>query len=275
MKLRQMVVSEAVKFFARGLNERWGLEPTDTPDTNKPCVYVGAYDEQRERDIAEHKAPVIVMATGRDCAMPHLARAVQARYSEGLVTYVPRYNNESRSAQYWKSAGVKSKLANISFSDYPSLKVVPKGHKVYCYLGASPAKRWRDECGQMYMEAVAAKIGWHHFIWADTFMPIEYLVAGMYTQAACFLKTSGFRANTTMYEMAHMGRRTIGYYSDTEYAQPIVKHARSVRAAAMMVEEELDNAGTVDEEIRAEAERTLIDERWLDLDWWESSEESS
>lgn len=241
--------------FAENLRKRWNL--TKYHDPQAPTVMFGWYDHNEDdKFLLNHKGPIIMVWGGADMN-PGRAQWLQNRPE----TYQYGYGWQSRLFNEW---GIKHKTFTLPLKDYSEFKPTPLGDKIYVYKG------WRIDRG-------------HYFKWDEFIQPLinlwgedrfvhgmgydmNYIHENFYNNCFVYIKPNERGGSTGMWELAHMGRKTI---AQNQGGAPNVLEFTTLDNIKELVEKEAEKIGTVQNEVAIDTNLYFMhDYRWLNLDWW-------
>lgn len=288
-RFSQCYVSDGLSFFREQVLSSWKCK--EYSDENSPAVFIGIYHNKDIECFTNHKGHKILFLGGSD--FQNVSRLPRQKKA-----YCPVF---SRSLEYrLTKAGILCKNWPVSIRDFSGIpRGVPLGEKIYVYSGNHKRGYIDDSSGlnkSLYRECIhplVEEFGEDCFLFASGFdMPT--LIEQVYRNCFIFVKPNELGGNSTMWELAHMGRKTVasGMYDspniinmDLDYKIPIKARLRgrnrfqyyptvNVRGykhldrviAAIKVERE--KVGTNNSKLAAEVESMLGSLPWLNLEFW-------
>lgn len=268
-RIKQAVFSTALEHFKEGFCANYPLD-TDgrNYDPKAPCVFVGLYNGQDWEALAAHAGMAVVILGGADQSMTTAAFILRCR-EVGREVYVSRGPEGSPADRFTSKFKLPGKRVAVAFQNYSKFRPIPIGSKVYAYRGLGGDRTQRDavfrwsERGEPLVEHFGAE----RFVIPEQRVPIEQLRDSAYTQAACYLRTNERGGLTTMFEMAHMGRRTVGPTS-TGDIWPCYTPTDDFEEQVTFIERQLSREGEVDEGLYHQIRDHFSGTEWLDEDYW-------
>ena len=243
--------------FASGLRKRWNLTPYH--DTNAPTVMFGWYDHKNdEQFLKNHKGPLVIIWGGADLNR-HRAHHLNSRPN----TYQIAYGWVSNLLKSWN---VNHKIAIIPIKSFKNFQPLPLGNKIYVYKG------WKVNRGGYFkwneiIQPLINEWGEENFIFGMGH-DINYVYENYYKNCFVFIKPNERGGSTTMWELGHMGRKTI---AQNQGGAPNVLEFKDINHIAELVNEEAKKIGTVQKDLSDQVYNWMInDNRWLNLNWWEN-----
>ena len=241
--------------FASGLRKRWNLTPYH--DTNAPTVMFGWYDHKNdEQFLKNHKGPLVMVWGGADMNSQR-ANFIQNRPE----SYQFGYGWQSNLFNSW---GVKHKIFTLPLKDYSPFTPTPLGNKIYVYKG------WKVDRGGYFkwdklIKPLINEWGEENFIFGMGH-DINYVHENYYKKCFVFIKPNERGGSTSMWELGHMGRKTI---AQNQGGAPNVLEFRDINHIAELVNGEAKKIGTVQYQLNIDINSHFMNDiRWLNLNWW-------
>jgi hypothetical protein len=193
--------------FGEGFRERWELAPYH--DRDAPCVFFGLFLPEDFRAWKEHRGEAIAMFGGGDQGGDLNAAGLAASLRPGRSLAVCPGPTE---CGIIRSAGFRVlSVPNIPVKRFQQI-ALPLGDKVYVYLGFKHGKDKEARHNWHTVSRLVDTLGDDKVIWTTETLGFEELRDTLYTDAACYLKTSETGGSVTMWDLAHLGRRTVSMY---------------------------------------------------------------
>ena len=241
--------------FAKGLRERWNL--SEYSDPNAPTVMFGWYNNNE--DVAflnRHKGPIIMVWGGADME-PQRMQYLNSRENSFQFGYGWQVN-------LFRKYGITHREFTLPLKDYSRFKPTPLGDKIYVYKG------WKVDRGSYfkwneYIQPLIKEWGEDNFIYGMGH-DIDYVHENFYSKCFVFIKPNERGGGTSMWEVGHMGRKTI---AQNQGGAPNVLEFNNIRHIAELVNQEAKKIGTVQSSLVDQINAHFMnDYKWLNLDWW-------
>lgn len=243
--------------FASNLRKRWNLTPYH--DVNAPTVMFGWYDHKDdEQFLLNHKGPLVMVWGGADMN-PHRTRFIQNRPH----SYQFGYGWQSNLFNNW---GVKHRVFTLPLKDYSPFTPTPLGDKIYVYKG------WKVDRGGYFkwnelIQPLINEWGKENFVFGMGHN-IDYVYENYYKKCFIFIKPNERGGSTSMWELGHMGRKTI---AQNQGGAPNVLEFTDINHIGKLVNEEAKKIGTIQEDLNFQINSHFMnDNKWLNLNWWEN-----
>lgn len=240
--------------FAKGLREKWNLVKYHDP--NSPTVMFGWYDDKDIEIIKNHKSTIVMLWGGADMN-PYRINYMKNRRDTYQVGY-------GWMKKLFESCNAPYKDLNIPYKSYDRFKPTILGENIYVYRG------WKVPRNQYF--------NWDTFIkplfdvfGEDRFTfgmghNIDYVHKNLYENCFVYLKPNERGGSTSMYELAHMGRKTI---AQNQGGLPNVLEYRDIHHVIELIQQEAEKIGTIQEQVSLDIKNHMDDDyRWLNLNFW-------
>jgi hypothetical protein len=243
--------------FGENFRTLWQLEKYSDP--SKPAVFFGLYTKADLDILVSHKSYSIVVWGGGDMRAESL-REVSKLVNSGK-SFTWSYPGEF--SKILTAYNIRHKQIYVPVKDYSKFDIHPLGDKIYVYRGVKGTRsdyfKWNE-----VIVPLMNTIGEEHFIYTDN-IEVSELVEDYYKKCFVYVKPTPRGGCTAMFELGHMGRRTIGVGHTglpnfTEYGN----FSQLVR----LVKSESKKIGKTPLEIREATQSVFIGREWLDLDFW-------
>ena len=258
MRTLQGYVPPHMVHFENGFMQKWDLKPYTDP--NSPCVFLDISNEATRQLIVNHKSLAIVIWGGGDTSeenaylIGHLKHVVTPVYGPFRIMM------EEFGGKNW----VNKVLALKSYQDF---KPVPLGDKIYFYMGDESDYKKRYY-GLPFLEPVIKYFGIDRFILAIRGNDINWLRDNFYTQSFVNVRMNPWAGATTMWEMGHMGRKTVCNWTENA---PCAISYHSIEDVINAIKKEEEKIGTIQTQIAHDTKKFMneYDDRWLYTEFWE------
>jgi len=239
--------------FAEGLREKWNL--TKYYDPYSPTVMFGWYDDKDIEFIKNHKSSIIMLWGGADMN-PFRINYIKNRKDTYQIGYGwQKILFEKCNAPY--------KDLNIPYKSYDRFKPTILGENIYVYRGWKVPRNdyfsWNT-----FIKPLFGVFGEDRFTFGMGY-DIDYIHENFYKDCFVYLKPNERGGSTSMYELAHMGRKTI---AQNQGGLPNVLEYRDIHHVIELIQQEAEKIGTIQEQVALDIKNHMDDDyRWLNLDY--------
>jgi hypothetical protein len=243
--------------FAKDLRNRWDLTKYKNP--NEPTLMFGWYNNHKDVTfLNNHKGPIVMLWGGNDMNYDR-AKFLANRPN----TYQIGYGWQSRLLNQWQ---VPHKNVIIPIKDYSKFKLNPLGDKIYVYQGwkfsRSQYFKWEE-----FIQPLINEWGENNFVFGMGH-DIDYVYENYYKKCFVYIKPNERGGSTGMWELGHMGRKTI---AQNQGNAPNVLEYKNLKDIASLVNHEAKKIGTIQNSISEQVKDFMMNtNEWLNLDWWEN-----
>lgn len=259
----QAYISNVLPHFKEGFLNKWKLEEYNDP--NKPSVFLGLYSQEDVNNFLNHKSYKIISLGGNDMHSPQL----------NLLKKVVDF----KTTFYWQAPGTPSDIAKqyniphkelyIAMKDYSNLTPTPLGENIYVYMGSPNNQRLEYFKYREIIHPLVEVFGKSRVKWVfqkeSSPLSMNKLIENYYNDCFVYIKPNNLGGATSMWELAHMGRRTLGNgFPDLNY----VSEYSDIYNLIDLIMEESKYMGNIREDVANEAKKTFIGEEWLSLNYW-------
>ena len=253
----QAYISSGVDYFKKKYKENWNLE--DYNDIFAPAIFFGLYSPSDIQAMIDHKGPKIITWGGGDMQPQQLNIIKQLLDKQEIYNWA--YPGEF--SNVLTSYGIPHKKAYIPFKNYSDFLPTPLGENIYVYKGIYGNRpnhyKW-DEIIKPLQNA----FGKDRIIFSNN-LPIEELIEKYYKNCFVYIKPNPKGGCTTMFELAHMGIRTLGKGNKdldlfTEY--------KDLDHLLELIIEESKYIGKTRNDIHEKTKKVFTGDEWLNLNFW-------
>ena len=258
-----MVISQArvsptlEKHFGKEFRSKWKLEKYSNP--NKPAVFLGLYKNEDLEAFMSHKSFRIFILGGSDMTQSTLSR-LQGVMNDGR-TFTWMY--PGKISNILSQNNIPHKQLYIPLKDYSQFKPVPLGDKIYVYRGAirqNPSYyKWKE-----IVEPLMSHFGKNRILFTQG-QNVQSLVKNVYPQSFVYIKPNEKGGNTTMWEVGHMGIKTLGKGQQT---LPNFTEYTDLSNLVSLIEAEEKYIGTTRTDVADGLNKIFKGPEWLDLSFW-------
>jgi hypothetical protein len=253
----QVYFSNSIKFFQEGFIKKWNLK--DYTDPNKPSIFLGLYSPQDYQIVKDHKSYGIVSLTGGDMVPQNLNFAQHIIDNKRIFCYqAPGFPTD-----IVKKYSIPHKSLFIAMKDYSAYSSCPLGENIYVYKGVHGNRPDYFKFNSVISSLIEV-FGEDRITYTEFKTPQE-LIENYYKDCFVYVKPNDLGGATSMFELAHMGRKTLGGgFPNLDY----LVNYKDIYHLIDLIQEEAKYMGTIREEISTQAKNTFIGDEWLNLSYW-------
>jgi hypothetical protein len=258
LDFKQVYTSKVLEqYFGYNFRTKWKL--SEYLDTNQPAIFLGLYEHEDVCKLIEHKGPKILIWGGGDMESPKLQfiSSLQKEQEIHIWAYPGEFSNTLT------NYSIQHKPLYIPLKDYSNFKLTPLGEKIYIYKGIhgdrSDYFKWNE-----IINPLTEVFGRDSILYADH-LPIDDLVQNIYKNCFVYIKPNPKGGCTTMFELGHMGIRTLG---KNHKNLDIFTEYDSTQDLIRLVKEESKYIGQIREDVSNSARKAFTGEEWLSLNFW-------
>jgi hypothetical protein len=261
MKFEQIYVSGTLKdFFSMGIKNKWNLK--DYQDVNSPAIFFGLYSDKDRSVLANHKNKSLVIWGGKDMSYEKSLTLVKSLVDKKIsATWVyPGFFSK-----ILDNYNIKHKKIYIPIKDYNPFQPEVLGDKIYCYKGVLGNRgdyfKWNE-----IIKPLIDRYGLEKIIFTEN-KNIETLKNDFYKKSFVYIKPNERGGCTTMFELAHMGRKTIGIGHEES---GFFSNYSSINDLFEKIDNESKKIGTIDENVCSSVKNMFINNNdWLNFEFYE------
>lgn len=261
----QVYISPALKDFEKDFKSKWRLDNYN--DINAPLVFFGMYGQGDVNIFLQHKGPKIVIWGGNDMHPPQLNLVKQHVDFGNTFTFAPPGEFNETLTKF----NIKHKTCYIPNKDYSQFKATPLGENIYIYMGRPDNPRLDYFKFNEIVSPLIQVFGEDRVKWVakneKQTLPMDKLVEKYYNDCFVFVKPNSRGGATSMYDLAHMGRKTIG---KGESNLPHFIEYSDIHNLIDLIVEESKYIGKVREDVATSLNSHFLGNEWLTLDFWKS-----
>lgn len=200
-QINQVRVSNSLSHFKESFSNKWELKTYYNP--NEPAIFFGLYLKEDWEILKNHKSYALIVWGGNDQSVDSFKRVKELCKDRllGSPAYRPSMIKIFNSIQY---PFMEMKLP---LKDYSIFKPTKLGDKIYVYNGWKYSRndyfKWESD-----IKPVIKEFGEERVIFTKN-QKIEDLIENYYKKSFVFIKPEPKGGSTTMWEMGHMGIKTI------------------------------------------------------------------
>ena len=244
-------------FFKEGMKKKWGLNEYHNP--NKPAVFMGLYETKDFETFLNHKGPKILIWGGGDMHPYKLQNVANLQKQQEIYTWAYPGEFSDTLSKY----NIKHKKLYIALKDYSTFLPTILGENIYVYRGVHGNRpdyfKWEEVVSPLI------KVFGEDRIKFTNHLPMDELIEKVYKDCFVYIKPNPKGGCTSMFELAHMGVRTIGKNHKnldcfTEYSD--------IPNLLDLIMEESKFIGKTRKDIANSTKEIFTGPEWLDLNFW-------
>lgn len=253
----QVYFSDAIKFFKEDFISKWKLEEYTNPD--KPAIFLGLYNPTDHQVVKNHKSYGIVSLTGSDMIPKNLNFVQNVVDNKRIFCYqAPGFPSN-----ILKKYSIPHKSLFIAMKDYSTYSLCPLGKNIYVYKGlhGNSANYYKFNS---IISPLIEVFGKDRIIYTEFKSPQE-LIENYYKNCFVYVKPNDLGGATSMFELAHMGRKTLGGgFPSLDY----LVNYKDIYHLIDLIQEEAKYIGTTRKEVSTQVKNTFTGDEWLNLSYW-------
>lgn len=256
---KQVWVSQhGVEFFGPGFRSLWNLDHYH--NTSAPAVFFGMYHEDDMTKLINHTGPKIVIWGGNDMQPNQLAFISNLqKVQKDLYSWA--YPGEF--SDILSSYGIRHKQLYVPLKDYSQFQPFELGENIYVYKGLHGNRPEHYQWNEIVQPLIQV-FGSDRIIFSNH-LSINDLIENVYKKCFVYVKPNPKGGCTTMFELAHMGIRTIGKkHKDLEF----FTEYNDIHHLINLIVEESKHIGQLRENISQAANNVFTGPEWLTMEFW-------
>ena len=256
----QLYVSRSLNHFKQGMKEKWNLKNYSNP--NKPSIFLGIYNNEDLQFALNHQSYGIVIYGGNDLN-PKRVKKLFSIKKNTFFTF-----GYAWIADFFIKHNIKYKQMILPIKKFDDLKPTKLGKNIYVYIGQPNNKRYEYFKFDEVIIPLIENFGENRVIWVkgNSHVNFKSLVENYYNDCFIFVKPNIRGGSTTMWELAHMGRKTI---AQNQGGATNVLEYRDLNHMIDLIYEESKKIGTVQNEVHDSIKEIFQNnDDWLKLNFW-------
>jgi hypothetical protein len=261
MEFKQVKISSNLsEFFSDNFKKKWNL--VDYYDTNKPAIFFGLYTNTDRLFLQNHKGKSLVIWGGSDLDRTKSLSLVKNLVDIGsCYTWVyPGFFSEVLSKYK-----IKHKKIFVPIKNYDEFQPIECGDKIYVYKGILGNRKDYFKWDEV-IQPIINHFGKDNILYTQN-ETIETLKNKFYKNSFVYIKPNEKGGCTTMFEMAYMGRKTIGLgFENCEFFSTY----KNTNNLIQQIEDESKKIGKINYKTSESIKNTFIsDNSWLYSNYYE------
>ena len=221
---------------------------------NEPSLFVGLYDDNDRKIFTNHKSYKLLYFAGGDFIPSNI------KYAQSSKTLCIGYGADwlYKTLDNYNIPYTKTRILLKSFDDFTP---TPLGENIYVYKGLNGNRpghyKWEE-----IVKPLQQVFGEDRIIYTQD-LPLKELQEKYYNDCFVYVRPNPMGGGTAMFELGHMGRRTItNNHSDFS----ICSGYKNVNEMLDLIMEESKKIGTIQPQITKELKSMFDHEgNWLNL----------
>lgn len=261
---KQAYISPVLKeYFGEDFLTKYSLDWYN--DIFSPSIFFGLYLKEDISYMAEHKGPKIIIWGGNDMNPEIFRYVADLQKTQPIYTWYP----EGDISNMIESYGIQLKRINVALKDYSLYTPTPLGENIYVYKGIlgnrSDYFQWEET-----ITPLIEVFGQDRIIYTDNVSSLE-LIETMYKNCFVYVKPNPKGGCTTMWELGHMGRKTLGVgMKESKF----FTNYSSINNLIELIVEESKNIGKFQSKVAQATKNSFIGHEWLTLNFWDKKYET-
>jgi L-rhamnose mutarotase len=255
MEFRQVKISTNLsEFFGENFKKKWNL--VDYYDINQPAIFFGVYTKSDRSFLQNHKSKSLIIWGGSDLEKIESINLVKKLIDKGSC-YTWVYPGEF--SKILENHNIKHKKIFVPIKKYDEFQTTKLGDKIYVYKGIFGNRekyfKWNE-----IIKPIINHFGEERVLYTQN-ETLESLKNNFYQKSFVYVKPNEKGGCTTMFEMAHMGRKTLGLgFENNEF----FTNYENTEKLLNLLEVESQKIGKINYEVSNSIKNTFIsDNSWL------------
>lgn len=256
MKFKQIRISGTLEpAFGSNLRSKWGLVKYQDP--NAPSIFFGLYSSDDITAFLSHKGRVMVVWGGGDQTIDKFKMVMNHPKFVGSPVYRPPMRSQ------FKSIGYPYRNMILPLKSFDKFKPINLGNKIYVYKGWKRDRKDYFKWGSV-VEPLMDHFGEDRFIYTQGANIDE--LHDLYKQCFIYVKPNEKGGATTMWELGHMGIRTI---CNNQGKLPNTLEYKNLNDIISLIEREESRIGSVQRYLANLTKSSMMTSpEWLNLKYW-------
>lgn len=253
----QINVSPNLSYFKEFFKKKWDLK--DYHNVNEPSIFFGLYTQKEIEKFKKHKGKKMIIWGGADQNLSKFQSIKNTPNFVGSPAYRPPMVETFKEIKY------PFKEIIIPFKEYDDLKPIPLGEKIYVYKGFGGNRSDYYKWDKLILPLIKY-FGKDKVIYSQN-QKIDYIIKNLYSKSFIYVKPNELGGSTTMWELGHMGRKTV---SKNQGDLPNVINYNDLDSLIKIIKNEEKKIGTIQTEVAEETKKCMVNNKdWLNVKFWE------
>lgn len=244
-------------YFKEDMKIRWNLD--EYHDISSPAVFLGLYENKDIVALTNHKGPKILIWGGGDMTPDRLQYVADLQKQSSLYSWA--YPGEF--SKILSSYDIDHKQLFIQIKDYSMYTPCELGENIYVYKGIHGNRhdhfKWND------IVVPLIKVFGEDRVLFSNHLSTNELIESVYKNCFVYIKPNPVGGCTTMWELGHMGRRTLGA---SNMCVDIFSEYRDIYHLIDLIMEESKYIGKMRYDISNLTKSIFTDQEWLTMEFW-------
>jgi len=260
MRIRQVYISPTLETtFGENFRNFWKLERYSDPA--QPAIFFGLYTNSDLTALTLHKSYSIIIWGGGDIRNNSIL-CVKSVISSGKG-FTLAYPGEF--SKILKSNKISHKQLYLQVKDYSNFYSCPLGDKIYVYRGVKGTRSAYFQWNEVILPLINY-FGEDMFIYTDN-ITLPKLIEEFYKKCFVYIKPTPKGGCTAMFELGHMGRKTLGIGHTN---LPNFTEYKNIPNLINLIKKESQYIGKVREDVSEGTRNIFCNNEWLDISFWKN-----
>ncbi len=252
------VSQHGIQFFEEGFKSTWDLGSYS--DENAPAVFFGMYHQDDVVKMTNHKGPKIIIWGGNDMQHPQLQYVSNLQKTQKIYSWA--YPGEF--SDVLTKYDIEHKQLYVALKDYSNFSPITLGENIYVYKGYSGNRSSHYKFDEVVNPLIEV-FGSDRITFTND-LPIEELIENVYKKCFVYVKPNPKGGCTTMFELGHMGMRTLG--NNHKNLDCFSDYQNDIHKLIGLIMEESKYIGKKREDIVSATKGEFTGKEWLTLEFW-------
>lgn len=256
MKIQQVRVSKILeRSFGVPFRQKWDLRKYN--NLNDPAIFFGLYSAEDMKAFKRHRGYSIVIWGGAEQSYKKFKDVLIKKSFLGSPAYRPEL------IQAFNKCNFPYKKMILPLKDFSIFKPVELGNKIYVYKGLNGTRNEYFKWNEVILPIIR-HFGEDRVVYCNN-KPMEY-VHDLYKQCFIYVKPNKKGGSTTMWEMGHMGIKTI---SHGQGDLPNVISFKNISNLIKIIKKEELKIGTIQYDTSEKTKNSMHgSDSWLYVNFW-------
>jgi hypothetical protein len=241
-----------------GFKSKWNLDSYS--DNTSPAVFFGMYHQDDVVKMTNHKGPKIIIWGGNDMQHPQLQYVSNLQKTQKIYSWA--YPGEF--SDVLTKYDIEHKQLYVALKDYSNFSPITLGENIYVYKGYSGNRSSHYKFDEVVNPLIEV-FGSDRITFTND-LPIEELIENVYKKCFVYVKPNPKGGCTTMFELGHMGMRTLG--NNHKNLDCFSDYQNDIHKLIGLIMEESKYIGKKREDIVSATKGEFTGKEWLTLEFW-------
>jgi hypothetical protein len=253
------VSQHGVQFFEDAFKLTWNLDLYH--DNTAPAVFFGMYHPDDVIKMANHKGPKIIIWGGNDMQPAQLHYVSNLQKTQEIYSWAYPGEFSDVLTRY----NIKHKQLYVALKDYSRYTPSMLGENIYVYKGIHGNRhdhyKWHEVVPPLIEVFGKDRITFTNHLSMDA------LIENIYKKCFVYIKPNPKGGCTTMFELGHMGIRTLG--NNHKNLDCFSDYQNDIYKLIELIVEESKYIGKIRNDISESTTNIFAEGEWLTLNFWD------